>query len=140
VYLEHVPSLRHMATPGRLMRHGGELFSTQPETSVLAQRLPLVTRGTPVSRYQQWPRAHLRGGCKPAGGAKTRILRKHNMTGDRGIFLARGVLTQRAYAVSLLLVTPTVVPIFAADWCMAPTHGGLAVPRARGAPCWPHLC
>ena len=86
------------------------------------------------------PRAHLRGGCEPAGGAKTRILRKHDMTGDRGIFLARGVLTHHAYVVSLLLVTPTVVPIFAADWCVAPTHGGLAVPRVRGAPCWPCPC
>jgi hypothetical protein len=58
------------------------------------------------------------------------------MTEDRGIFLARDVLTQRAYAVSLLLVTPTVVPIFAADCCLAPTHGGLAVPRVHGAPYW----
>jgi hypothetical protein len=71
---------------------------------------------------------------------KTRILRKHNMTGDRGIFLARDVLTQCAYAVSLLLVTPTVVPVFAADSCVAPTHGGLVVPRVRGAPCCPRLC
>jgi hypothetical protein len=109
------------------MRRGRELFSMQPETSLLAQRLHLVTRV-------------LRGGCEPAGGAKTCILRKHNMTGDRGIFLARDILTQRAYAVSLLLVTPTVVPIFAADWCVAPTHGGLAVPRVRGAPYWPRLC
>jgi hypothetical protein len=62
------------------------------------------------------------------------------MTENQGIFLARDVLTQRAYAVSLLLVTPTVMPIFAADWCVAPMHGGLAVPRMRGAPCWPCLC
>jgi hypothetical protein len=55
MYLEHVPSLGHVATPGRLMWRGGELFSTQPETSLLAQRLYLVTRGTPVSRYRQWP-------------------------------------------------------------------------------------
>ena len=67
-------------------------------------------------------------------GHKTCILRKHSMTGDRGIFLARDVLTQCAYAVSLLLVTPTVVPVFAADWCVAPTHGGLAGPRVRGGP------
>jgi hypothetical protein len=62
------------------------------------------------------------------------------MTGDRGIFLARVVLTRRAHAVSLLLATPTVVPAFAADWRVAPTHGGLVVPRVRGAPCWPRLC
>ena len=72
--------------------------------------------------------------------AKTRILRKDSMTGDRGIFLACDVLTQCAYAISLLLVTPTVVPVFAADWCVTPTHGGLVVPRVRGAPCWPRLC
>jgi hypothetical protein len=50
--LEHVPFLDHVATPGRLMWRGGELFSAQPETSP-AQRLHLVTRGTPVSRYPQ---------------------------------------------------------------------------------------
>jgi hypothetical protein len=102
-----------------------------------AQRLYLVARGTPISRYRQCPQAHLKGGCKPAGGAKTYILHKHSMTGDRGIFLARTVLTQHLHAVSLLLVTPTVVPVFAADWRVAPTHGGLAGPRVRGAPCWP---
>jgi hypothetical protein len=59
------------------------------------------------------------------------------MTGDRGIFLARAVLTQRAHAVNLLLVIPTIVHVFAADWCVAPTHGGLVVPRVLGAPCWP---
>jgi hypothetical protein len=62
------------------------------------------------------------------------------MIRDRGIFLACAVLTQRAHAVSLLLVTPTVVPVFAADWRVAPTHGSLAMPRMHGAPCWPRLC
>jgi hypothetical protein len=62
------------------------------------------------------------------------------MTEDRGIFLARDILTQRAYAASLLLVTPAVVPVFAADWYVAPTHGGLVVSRVCGAPCWPRLC
>jgi hypothetical protein len=62
------------------------------------------------------------------------------MTEDRGIFLACDILTQRAYAASLLLVTPIVVPVFVADWRVAPTHGSLAVPRVRGAPCWPRLC
>jgi hypothetical protein len=33
------------------------------------------------------------------------------MTGDQGI-LARAVLTRRAHAVNLLLVTPTDVPVF----------------------------
>jgi hypothetical protein len=59
------------------------------------------------------------------------------MAGDRGISLARAVLTQRVHAISLLLVTPTVVPVLAADWCVAPTHGGLAVPRVRGRPVGP---
>jgi hypothetical protein len=80
------------------------------------------------------------GGCEPAGGAKTCILCKHSMVGDRDISLACAVLTQRAHAVSLPLVTPTVVPVFSADWCVAPTHGGLAMPRVRGAPCWRRLC
>jgi hypothetical protein len=62
------------------------------------------------------------------------------MAEDQGISLARTVLTQRAHAVILLLVTPTVVPVFAADWCVAHTYVGLAVPRVRGAPCWPRLC
>jgi hypothetical protein len=59
------------------------------------------------------------------------------MTGDQGIFLVRDVLTQRAYAVSLLLVTPTVVPVFTADWCVAPTHGSLVVPACVGRPVGP---
>jgi hypothetical protein len=41
--------------PRRLMLRDGELFAAQPETSPLAQRLYLVTRGTPISRYRQWP-------------------------------------------------------------------------------------
>jgi hypothetical protein len=45
------------------------------------------------------------------------------MASDRGISLARAVLTQRAHAVNLLLVTSIVVPVFAADWYVAPTHG-----------------
>jgi hypothetical protein len=45
--------LGHVATPGWLMWRGRELFSMQPETSLLAQCLHLVTRGTPVSRYRQ---------------------------------------------------------------------------------------
>jgi hypothetical protein len=62
------------------------------------------------------------------------------VTGDQGIFLARAALTQRTHAVSLLLVIPTVVPVFAADWCVAPTHGGLvAHPRAWGAPLAPPM-
>ena len=48
-------SLGHVATPRRLMLRDGELFAAQPETSPLAQRLYLVTRGTPISRYRQWP-------------------------------------------------------------------------------------
>jgi hypothetical protein len=36
--LEHVPFLDHVATPGRLMWRGGELFSMQPETSPSAER------------------------------------------------------------------------------------------------------
>jgi hypothetical protein len=67
-------------------------------------------------------------------------MRKLFMTGDRGIFLARTALTQRTHAISLLLVIPIVAPVFAADWCVAPTHGGLVVPHVRGAPCWPRLC
>jgi hypothetical protein len=59
---------------------------------------------------------------------------------DWGIFLARAVLTQRAHVVSLLLATPTVVPVFAVDWRVAPMHGGLVVPRMRGAPRWFHPC
>jgi hypothetical protein len=52
------------------------------------------------------PRAHLRGGREPAGGAITRISRKP----------------------------------FAMDWRVAPTHGGLAMLRVCGAPCWARLC
>jgi hypothetical protein len=59
---------------------------------------------------------------------------------ERGIFLARAVLTQRAHVVSLLLVTPTVVPVFAVEWRVAPTHGGLLVPHVRGVPCWLRPC
>jgi hypothetical protein len=76
---------------------------------ILWQGVPLF-QGT-----NSGPRAHLRGGCEPAGGAKTCILCKHNMAGDQGISLARAVLAQRAHAVSLPLVTPTVVPVFSAD-------------------------
>jgi hypothetical protein len=76
---------------------------------ILWQGVPLF-QGT-----DSGPRAHLRGGCEPAGGAKTYILCKHSMAGDQGISLACAVLTQRAHAVSLPLVTPTVVPVFSAD-------------------------
>jgi hypothetical protein len=62
------------------------------------------------------------------------------MAGERGISLARAALTQRAHAVNLPLVIPTVVPIFLAYWCVAPTHGSFVVPRVRGAPCWRRLC
>jgi hypothetical protein len=55
VYTEHVLSLGHMVIPRRLMLRDGEPFSAQPETSPLAQCLYLATRGTPVSRYRQWP-------------------------------------------------------------------------------------
>jgi hypothetical protein len=40
-----------VATLGRLMLRGGELSSAQLETSLPAQLLHLVKRGTPVSRY-----------------------------------------------------------------------------------------
>jgi hypothetical protein len=57
------------------------------------------------------------------------------MADDWGISLARAVLTLRAHVVSLLLVTPTVVPVLVASWCVAPMHGGLAIPCLCGAPC-----
>jgi hypothetical protein len=50
---------------------------------ILWQGVPLF-QGT-----DSGPRAHLRRGCEPAGGAKTCILCKHSMAGDRGISLAR---------------------------------------------------
>jgi hypothetical protein len=101
---------------------------------ILWQGVPLF-QGT-----DSGPRAYLRGGFEPTGGAKTCILCKHSMADDRGISLARAVLTQHAHAVSLPLVKPTAVPIFSADWCVAPMHGGFVVPHVRGAPCWRRLC
>jgi hypothetical protein len=56
------------------------------------------------------------------------------MTENRGIFLARAVLTQCAQAVSLLLVTPIGVPVFAANWRVAPHAWRFGhAPRAWGA-------
>jgi hypothetical protein len=45
-------SLGHVATPRQLMLRDGEPLTAQPETFPPAQRLYLVTRGNPVSRYR----------------------------------------------------------------------------------------
>ena len=49
---------------------GRVLFSVWPGDVVCVQRLQVVEEGTPVPGYRQWPRARLRGGCEPAGGAR----------------------------------------------------------------------
>jgi hypothetical protein len=48
-----------------------------------------AVRGTLVSGYRQWPPAHLRGGCEPAGGAKACTLPQHGLIGDWRAVLAR---------------------------------------------------
>jgi hypothetical protein len=46
------------------------LFSARLRVAAQASCLHTVARGTPNARYRQWPRARLRGGCEPAGGAR----------------------------------------------------------------------
>jgi hypothetical protein len=61
-----------------------------------------------------------RGGCEPAGGAKTYTLRQLDMTGDWGATSARTTLTGRARAISLPPVVSTVFSIVAADLTRGP--------------------
>jgi hypothetical protein len=49
---------------------GRVLFTTRLEIAARAPCLHTVVRGNPISGYRQCPRAHLRGGYEPAGGAK----------------------------------------------------------------------
>jgi hypothetical protein len=64
-------------------------FTTRLEITAWVLCLYIVVRGTLVSGYRQWPRAHLRGGCEPAGGAKACTLPQHDMIGDWHAVLAR---------------------------------------------------
>jgi hypothetical protein len=108
-------------------------FPTQLETPPSAQCLHTVPRGTLFQDTDSGPWVHLRRGCEPVGGARTCILCRHCIAGDRGTLLARTVLTWCAHAIGLPSVTLTVVPILAADRCVAPTYGGFTTSRARGA-------
>jgi hypothetical protein len=49
---------------------GRALCTAWLEIATWAPCLHTVVRGTPDSGYRQWPRARLRGGYKPVGGAK----------------------------------------------------------------------
>jgi hypothetical protein len=64
VFSSHVAALEPSTWWGRV------LFTTRLEIAAWAPRLYTVVRGTPVSGYRQWPRAHLWGGYEPTGGAK----------------------------------------------------------------------
>jgi hypothetical protein len=68
--LEHIVFSSHVAAPEPSVWWGRVLFITRLEIAAWAPYLHAVVRGTPVSGYRQWPRAHLRGGHEPAGGAK----------------------------------------------------------------------
>jgi hypothetical protein len=57
-------------------------FTTRLKIAAWVLRLHIVVRGTLVSGYRQWPRAHLRGGCEPAGGAKACTSPQHGLIGD----------------------------------------------------------
>jgi hypothetical protein len=94
---------------------GWVLFTMRPEIAAWTPHLHAVVRGTLFQGTDSGPRAHLRGGCEPAGGAKTCTLRQHGMTGDWGTTSARAALVRRARAISLPSVTSTVVSIPAAD-------------------------
>jgi hypothetical protein len=68
--LEYIIFSGHMAAPEPSTWWGRVLFTTRQEIVVRAPRLHTVVRGSPISGYRQWPRAHLRGGYETAGGAK----------------------------------------------------------------------
>jgi hypothetical protein len=68
--LEYIIFSGHVAAPELSTWWGRVLFTTRLEIAARAPRLHTVVRGTPVLGYRQWPRAHLRGGYEPAGGAK----------------------------------------------------------------------
>jgi hypothetical protein len=60
----------HVATPDLLTRRDRVLSTARLEIAARAPSLHTVVRGTPDLGYRQWPRACLRGGYEPAGGAK----------------------------------------------------------------------
>jgi hypothetical protein len=68
--LEYIVFSGHVAAPEPSTWWGRVLFTTRLEIVAQVPHLHTVVRGTPVSGYRQWPRAHLRGGYEPAGGAK----------------------------------------------------------------------
>jgi hypothetical protein len=60
----------HLAAPEPPTWWGRALFITRLEIDAWVPCLHTIVRGTSVPGYRQWPRAHLRGGYKPAGGTK----------------------------------------------------------------------
>jgi hypothetical protein len=63
-------------------------FTMRLKIAAWVLRLYTVVRGTLVSGYRQWPRARLRRGCEPAGGAKACTLPQHGLIGDSRAVLA----------------------------------------------------
>jgi hypothetical protein len=57
-------------------------FTTRLKIAAWVLRIYTLVRGTLVSGYRQWPRAHLRGGCEPAGGSKACTLPQHGLICD----------------------------------------------------------
>jgi hypothetical protein len=68
--LEYIVLSGHVAALELSTWWGRVLFTTRLEIAARAPCLHTVVRGTPDSGYGQWPRARLRGGNEPAGGAK----------------------------------------------------------------------
>jgi hypothetical protein len=68
--LEYIVFSGHVAAPEPSTWWGQALFTTRLEIVAWITLLHTVVRGTPVSGYRQWPRAHLKGGYEPPSGAK----------------------------------------------------------------------
>jgi hypothetical protein len=70
----------HAVLPTLPMRWGRVPLPVRPGGVVRVRRLH-TAEGVPLSQgTDSGPRAHLRGGCEPAGGAKICILRSHSVT------------------------------------------------------------
>jgi hypothetical protein len=69
--LEYIVFSGHVAAPEPSTWWGRVLFTTRLEIAAWAPGLHVVVRGTPVSGTDSGPRAYLRGGYEPAGGAKS---------------------------------------------------------------------
>jgi hypothetical protein len=70
----------HAVLPTLPMRQGRVLLPVRPGDVVRVRRLHTV-EGVPLSQgTDSGPRAHLWGGCEPAGGTKICIMRSHSVT------------------------------------------------------------